>query len=211
MDVKYCQEKHRPRENNPDIKEIYNSVREKNTERAQIYISECRMGYGYRKKFPVSGDRTGGMVPLPEPIFTFDRNGVPKMFYERNHPRIVQEPVTVFYFGANCDIKYLFTNTLLEKLVVEKGIKYEDWTDFLHKLCMDGLDEWWLHALIIDYTTSYATKGTASNDDHDKLLEDMMKAQLQKSGKEEEETTPLIPVTMNKMVGQFMIRLMKAV
>ena len=29
MDVKYCQEKHGPRENNPDIKEIYNSVREK--------------------------------------------------------------------------------------------------------------------------------------------------------------------------------------
>ena len=39
----------------------------------------------------------------------------------------------------------------------------------------------------------------------------MMKAQLQKSGKDEDKTTQLIHVTMNKILGQFMIHIMKAV
>ena len=38
MDVKYCQEKHGPRENNPDIKEIYNSVREKKPQKEPRYM-----------------------------------------------------------------------------------------------------------------------------------------------------------------------------
>ena len=80
------------------------------------------------------------------------------MFFERNHPRIVQEPVTDFHFGDNCDIKYLFTNTVNEKMVLEKGIQYKDWTDVRHKLRMDGLYDWWLHVVRIEYSTSSAKK-----------------------------------------------------
>ena len=90
MDVIYCEEKHGPREGNPDVKETYHMVRgNKPVERAIIIVYECRMGYGYRKKFHACGDWTDSMDPVLESILKFDRNGVPKMFFERNHPRIV--------------------------------------------------------------------------------------------------------------------------
>ena len=210
LDVEYEKEKYGEKESNSNILSVYTSSDGK-VQRAKINVYECRMGYGYQRKYPNNGDRTGGMDRTQKAVLSFDRNGIPKIFFRRNHPRTVQEPVTVFHFGANCDIKFLLTNNISEQRVTDRGLNYEDFCDNLHELKMDGLDQYTANTVIIDYATGYVTKGSKSNADYEKLLEDM-ETTLSEETEQNKEGSNVVDdkPSMNKLLGKYMIQLLNS-
>ena len=104
INVPYNCSKHGPLEDNDRIV----SVMEKNApDTPQIIrykVFECQMGFGFQLRVPVGGNRTGGKLPIRVPYVEFNGNGQPKYSAPQNHPRVVQEPVLTFHWGANSDI-----------------------------------------------------------------------------------------------------------
>lgn len=75
---------------------------------------KCRMGFGnklvYPRGGPGSSDYTGGAACVRVSNVDFDKNGMPKYHASRNHPTIVQEPISMLYWGANADLQVFLTN-----------------------------------------------------------------------------------------------------
>jgi hypothetical protein len=112
---RYNKEEHGIMASNPNIESIFKN--DDGDEMMKLLLYRCRMGFGYKLRFPLCGDSTGGMDRVRVPGITFDKNGQPKLLAVRNHPRIVQEPVTTLHFGANADIQRFLTNGRSYKLV----------------------------------------------------------------------------------------------
>ena len=69
------------------------------------------MGFGialeYETTAPGENNLTRGMPPRKRGGMEFDKNGQPKYFATRNHPRLLQGPHGSAYFGANNDTQIL--------------------------------------------------------------------------------------------------------
>jgi hypothetical protein len=104
----YDPEVHGNEEDNPLIESVFST--DDGNQRVKLKVFECKMGMGSKLKYPRDGDQTGGAPRVDTSYISFDRNGQPKYYAERNHPRVVQEPVAVYHFGANCDIQRFLTN-----------------------------------------------------------------------------------------------------
>jgi hypothetical protein len=105
----YDPEVHGSEEDNPMIESVFST--DGGNERVKLKVFECKMRMGFKLKYPRDGDQTGGAPRVDTAYIGFDKNGQPKYYAERNHPRIVQEPVAVYHFGANCDIQRFLTNS----------------------------------------------------------------------------------------------------
>jgi hypothetical protein len=104
LDFAYEPDKHGPQENNPNPNVQSLFVDSKGQEKVKLFVFLCRMGFGYQLTYPLCGDRSGGQTGVQEARIDFNSNGQTKFVAERNHPRVVQEPVATLNFGANCDI-----------------------------------------------------------------------------------------------------------
>ena len=64
---------------------------------------KCRMNFGTFLEYDASGEnnKTRGKVREHSPNIQFDGNGQPRYFGRRNHPRVLQEPYSFPYYGAN--------------------------------------------------------------------------------------------------------------
>ena len=62
-----------------------------------------------------------------------------KWIAERNHPRVVQEPVAVLHHVSNADIQRFLTQSNLQEAVEKAGFDYDDVSNSLDVLGMSGL------------------------------------------------------------------------
>ena len=82
-----------------------------------------------------------------------------KLLAIRNHPRVLQEPVAVYHWGANADNQRLYVNENLMDMLREKGISQKDFMKVVSRLGKSGLDQCMASDILIDYITSYQCKG----------------------------------------------------
>jgi hypothetical protein len=80
-----------------------------------------------------------GSVRLP--YVKFDRNGQPKYSpVLGNHPRVAQEPVLTFHWGANGDMQHFLPNSKSNEKVKSLGIDQNNFKKSLNILGMAGLE-----------------------------------------------------------------------
>ena len=144
-----------------DDKRIYVDDNGKRKIKLEVYI--CRQNFGQFLEFDPSGESnlTRGKEPVIYSHIEFDPNGQPKYIGKRNHPRVLQEPHSFEYFGANNDIqRFLICHTPEE-------MDESQTTVLLSNLAangMIGLEKYSGAFICVDYTTKYATKGGLNSD-----------------------------------------------
>jgi hypothetical protein len=101
-------------------------------------------------------------------------NGQPKLSVPRNHPRILQEPIHVLYWGANADIQRFMNNATTFESFMEKyedrDDTYEDFCKKLEQHGMRGLESATGCHTCNDYTCNYQCKGAESTAEWSKVL-----------------------------------------
>ena len=209
IDVPYDRAKHGPLENNDRIVSIKNTLPD-GRQIAQYKVFECRMGFGYQLRVSVGGHRTGGKPAVGAAYIEFDPNGQPKYYGARNHPRVVQEPVTTIHWGANCDLQRFMTNRKSYDKVTELGIDHDKFAQSLNILGMAGLEQNTGNYIAIDYVTGYQTKGNASTKEWGSALQDLQDTLLLEDQKIEDENTGKDKTTMRQLVGKHMHTIAKS-
>ena len=141
-------------DNNPGVVRIVKN-KDGNGHTAVMRCENCRMGYGYAKKYPQHNCRTGGKVAVRKPLLEFDQNGQPKLSVPRNHPRVLQEPIQVLHWGANADIQRFLNNAstfqAFLELYKDEDDNYEDFCKNLTSMvcAVLKLQRVAIHAMII--------------------------------------------------------------
>jgi hypothetical protein len=157
--------------------------------------------FGCQLRVPVFGDRTGGKLPVRLPYIAFDRNGQPKYSAARNHPRVVQEPVATFHWGANSDMQRFLTNSKSYDEVTRLGIDQDDFIKSLNTLGIAGLEQNTGNYIVIDYVTGYQRKGNASTKEWCSMLQDFEDT-LHAKDKDPAVDNENGNATMKKLVGK---------
>ena len=114
------------------------------------------------------------------PEVEFDKNGLPKYHAARNHPTIVQEPVSMVHWGANADLQVFLTNRTSFNSFKARHVKerlarlgpgcdnaanddlasdYEAYVQNLGCNGVGGLDQFTGSEGVMDYTCGYSCKG----------------------------------------------------
>jgi hypothetical protein len=169
------------------------------------------MGFGFQNRIPVHGDRTGGALPVRVPYIGFDRNGQPKYYGPRNHPRVVQEPVVTLHWGANSDMQRFLTNSKSSAELTRLGIDHDDFAQRLNVLGMAGLEQNTGNYIVIDYVTGYQTKGNASTKEWSNQLRDLEDMVLVKDKENDKDGNPeKANTTMKQLIGKHMHQIAKS-
>ena len=98
MHVKFDASKHD--ENNANVYTNEDGVR-----KVKIVTKYCKMKFGEFLKYDKLGENnlTRGKDRVIYGHIDFDDNGQPRYVGRRNHPRVLQEPYSFPYYGANND------------------------------------------------------------------------------------------------------------
>ena len=144
---------------------------------ATVKVWDCRMSFGYKLKAPKHGSWCDGRDALRELVLKFDGNGQPSFLSMRNHPRVLQEPVHTFYWGANADLQRMLSNNATRdkfERVHDENDTYEDMIDRIDNICeMRGLEEGIGSMICEDYIVGYQTKGKKASKEWSELLQGM--------------------------------------
>ena len=121
----------------------------------------CQQFFGYLLKYDNSGENnlTRGKERIIHAYVNFDENGQPRYYGIRNHPRILQEPHSFHYYGANNDLQKFLT---AKKEDVEVLCDIETLSMKLSHLSAAGFigsDRFCGSSLAVDYTVNYFTLG----------------------------------------------------
>ena len=125
-------------------------------------IRECRMRFGEELKYDPSGEKniTRGIPPQRNPAIAFDKNGQPRFLARRNHPRILQQPYSFPWYGANNDTQIFLINSTGPETLEEIGHKeYEKMTCNLVAAGVGGLEHHNGVFVTEEYLTKYSCKG----------------------------------------------------
>lgn len=132
-------------------------------ERVTIRISECRHRFGRALKYDSSGENnlTRGIAPQMNPSLNFDKNGQPKYVARRNHPRVLQQPYSFPWYGANNDTQHILVNATSTSTLSRLGSaeNYEKHHCNLAAAGVQGLEHHTGVDMAEEYATSYACKG----------------------------------------------------
>jgi hypothetical protein len=104
------------------------------------------MGFGNKVTFARAGDFTGGAEAVPVATVMFDANGQARYSAQRNHPRVVQEPVGVLHFSANCDMQLLMSNAKSFELAQYGDLPYANVAG------MSGIEQFSARSTCVEYT-----------------------------------------------------------
>ena len=127
-------------------------------ERISFVVYKCRMLFGYKLKYPDCGNYTGGAERVDQPFVLWDKNGQPKFRAQRNHPRIVQEPVGMFHWGANADLQIMLINSKSYEMAKLKDNDYGETMARLMTVGVGGLEEFTGADIAESYACGYLTK-----------------------------------------------------
>ena len=183
--------------------------REKNedgdTTHAMLIMYQCRMGFGKQLMYPLERDRTGGAERRDVPENCMDANQFPKYFAERNHPRVLQEPIATLHWGANADIKVILTNS--SAAIPDKVAFTRFFRDLLRGGYV-GLERYNGSESINCYISSYCCKGNLSTVEWMEIVKDITEEYVEetKSGRSEDEKHR----TVRSIVAKFMNQVAKA-
>jgi hypothetical protein len=135
-------------------------------------LYECRFGFGKKQRYDQSGqgNLTLGMEPVHESKIEMDGNQQAKFFSERNHPRVLQQPVATLHWGCNADFHRCLTNNIIYDQIISLGIPYRTFVERLLKLGLFGLEQFRAADNLIRYITSYNTKGNKSSANWTQLI-----------------------------------------
>jgi hypothetical protein len=208
MDVPYYPSKHGPLENNDRIISVLEKKAPDSQQIIRYKVFECRMNFGFQLCVPVFGDGTGGKLPVRLPYIAFDCNGQPQYSAARNHPRVVQEPVATFHWGANSDMQRFLTNSKSYDEVTRLGINQDYFIKSLNTLWIAGLEQNTGNQIAIDYLTGYQTKGSASTKEWCSMLQDLENTLLAKD-KDPAVDNENGNATMKKLLGKYMHQIAK--
>ena len=87
------------------------------TQHVKLAVLLCRMKFSCNLTHPLSNnDHTGGQACVSNSRVEFDKNGQPRHIAERNHPRVVQEPVGALHWGANGNVQPFLTNCMTSSI-----------------------------------------------------------------------------------------------
>lgn len=127
-----------------------------------VSVFVCRFGFGQTLPFDPSGDGnlTRDIPRQDTPCVSFDANGQPRFHAERNHPRVVQEPVGMNWYGANCDLVPMLTNHLLT--YEQHRAHYPQFLRALALAGVSGLDQHHGSETAENYIVAYKCKGSES-------------------------------------------------
>ena len=92
-------------------------------EMIKIYVNDCRMHFGEELQYDGSGEnnKTRGQPFHMHSYIEVDKNGIPKIFMKRNHPRVLQEPYAFYWYGSNNDAQKILVSHSTFARVVESG------------------------------------------------------------------------------------------
>ena len=144
---------------------------------AKVAIYECRFGFGQKQIFDSSGhgNLTEGKTFIQKPYIELDTNQQPRLYVSRNHPRVLQQPVTVYHWGCNSDMQRLLTNNSSYSRVQAQGKSYEAFVEHMLECGTFGLEQYSSSECINRYVTSYNTKGNKSSASWTNTLYDLTK------------------------------------
>jgi hypothetical protein len=99
---------------------------------AKVVIYECRFGFGRKQRYDPSGqgNLTEDIPFNNHPHVELDTNQQPRYISYRNHPRVLQQPVSVWHWGCNSDMQRLLTNTTTYNRVQASSNQYS-YKDFI--------------------------------------------------------------------------------
>jgi hypothetical protein len=126
---------------------------------------ECRFGFRRKQRYDPfgQGNLTLGMETVFQAKIEMDGNQQEKIFSERNHPRVLQQPVATLYWGCNADFQRVLTNNIIYDQIVSLDIPYCNFIERLLKLGLFGLEQYRAADNLIRYLTSYNIKGEKSS------------------------------------------------
>ena len=149
--------------NEDDHKELSDKVYkdESGKEKVSIELPYCRMHFGYFLKYDNSGENniTRGKERVVKPYVEFDDNGQPRYVGIRNHPRILQEPHSFHYYGANNDLQKLLVGGTEDPDILCDKDRLTNKLSLLSAAGIIGLDRYCGSSLAVDYTVNYFTLG----------------------------------------------------
>lgn len=121
----------------------------------------CRMNFGYFLRYDNSGENnfTRGRERVVHPYVEFDDNGQPRYFGIRNHPRILQEPHSFHYYGANNDLQKFLIGKKEDPDVLCNIDLLSNKLSHLSAAGAIGVDRYCGSSLAVDYTVNYFTLG----------------------------------------------------
>ncbi len=133
------------------------------TEKVRIKVHECRHRFGKALKFDSSGENnlTRGIPPQMHPCITFDKNGQPRYLARRNHPRILQQPYSFTWYGANNDTQQMLINATSQSTlsILGSAENYEKYHCNLSAAGVQGLEHHTGLDMVEEYGCSYSCKG----------------------------------------------------
>jgi hypothetical protein len=121
----------------------------------------CCFGFGKSLPYDPCGDGNlmWGIPRQDAPSVLFDANGQPRFHAIRNHPRVVQEPVGMNWYGANCDLVPMLTNHLTR---AQHKAHYPQFLNALALAGVSGLDQYHGAETAENYIVAYKCKGSES-------------------------------------------------
>lgn len=142
------------------------------TNMVKMEYQECRMGFGIPLKFDSSGEnnKTYGIKPEHHGGIAFNNNGHPKFIARRNHPRILQQPFSFLFWGANNDLQRLLVNRTTFKKIKERGMSYFHFLTCLQIIHKIGLEQFSGSYIVEQYITKYVSKGSFGSTNWDYCL-----------------------------------------
>ncbi len=176
-------------------------TREDGTQMISRMFKTCRMYFGDALIYDSSGENnlTGGMILQLQPKIVFDRNGLPRYFARRNHPRTIGGPQSGLYYGANTDTQRLLVSAdekiLLQKLGNDKS-KLFRYNKNLQTLGRAGLEAQNAIKILERYLTSYQCKGGDSSADWKKTQETITRAYCENRDNGEKKLRSLVAKQM---------------
>ena len=176
------------------------------TAMVRVHQHTCRMGFGDKLTFDSSGENnlTRGIPPRQDSCIEFDKNGQPKFIARRNHPRVLQQPYSFPFFGANNDIQHLLVNSSSESTHTELGgttERYDQYQRNLRSVGMGGLEHHNGLHIAEEYTTSYACKGGENSANWEATSRAVTEEYCQRQGNETRTIRSLLGKHMNVITG----------
>ena len=113
---------------------------------------ECRFGFGIALVFARKGNITGGKKLNFHPLIEYDKNGMIKLVYSRNHPTKIEQPDNCMFWEANCDFRYLLRPT--KKVTTMQAV-------FLQSVGRGGLNPSYAGVVFAHYTCKYSCKAAS--------------------------------------------------
>ena len=176
------------------------------TPMVRVHQHTCRMGYGNKLTFDSSGENnlTRGIPPRKEPCLNFDTNGQPKFIARRNHPRVLQEPYSFPFYGANNDIQHLLVNSSSGSTHEQLGgtkERYDQYQRNLRSVGMGGLEHHNGLHIAEEYVTSYACKGGENSANWEETSRAVTEEYCRRQGNESRTIRSLLGKHMNVITG----------